>query len=401
VRFQDRRGQSLSTYRLWLYAQPLCESDRQTMIAVCQPLSNTARYHLLFDALMLRSICLAFPDEPILYMTDRANCNLMKEYLRDLSVNLRILEVGVPDNGARRLNLLGRLLMNLIVCRSMAEHLKVHCLVYLAFNTITCALHLTRLSQIAECYIVHNNFQRARQSPWERRLFRWIATRAPYLIFLEQPIADAARSEFAINPSKVIVIPHPINDVSQIINTADELGRGIVMAGRLNKGKGIHFLLDVACLLKKEAPEVLEKVPIKIIGPYYSGHDPKRYIDCVEHMDQQLTDADLEQVMRSGQFVIIPYEPESYAYVTPGTVYRALGCGRPIIVSDLPSLFPLTRGSRPVGFSFSHSYQLADIIKHIASMSEQEYKELLDNVRWLASQRGVLASSRRLKQALE
>jgi glycosyltransferase involved in cell wall biosynthesis len=371
------------------------------MLALCQPFSTTARHHILFDALMLRSVSLAFSDEPVIYMTDRVNSSKMKQYLGDLPVNLRILEVGVPDNGARRLHLHGRLLMNLIACRSMAERLKIRGLIYLAFSTITCALHLVRLSAIAEYYIVHNNFQRARQIPWERRLFGWIATRARYLIFLEQPIADAACSEFAIDPSKVIVIPHPINDTAQIINTANESGRGIVMAGRLNKGKGIHFLLDAARLLKKEAPEVLEKVPIKIIGPYYSGHDPKGYIDCVEYMDQQLTDMDLEQAMRSGQFVIIPYEPESYAYVTPGTVYRALGCHRPIIVSDLPSLLPLTKGLRPVGFSFSHPYQLADIIKHIASMSEQKYKDLLDNVRWLASQRGVLASSRRLKHALE
>jgi glycosyltransferase involved in cell wall biosynthesis len=347
---------------------------------------------------MLRSICLAFPDEPIVYMTDRLNCNRMKKHLGDLPVNLRILEAGVPDNGARRLHLHGRLLMNLIACRSMAERLKVRGLIYLAFSTITCALHLVRLSPIAEYYMVHNNFQRARQIPWEQRLFRWIATRAPYLIFLEQPIADAARSEFAVDPSKVIVIPHPINDAAQIISTADELGRGIVMAGRLNKGKGIHFLLDAARLLKKEAPEVLEKAPIKIIGPYYSGHNPKGYIDCVEYMDQQLTDADLEQVMRSGQFVIIPYDPQSYAYVTPGTVYRALGCGRPIVVTDLPSLYSLTRSPRPVGFAFSDQRQLATIITHIALMPDGEYEELLDNVRWLACQRGVAATAERFRQ---
>jgi glycosyltransferase involved in cell wall biosynthesis len=368
------------------------------MLAVCQPFSTTARYHILFDALMLRSVCLAFPDEPILYMTDRVNCSRMKQYLGELPINLRFLEVGVPDNGARRLHLHVRLLLNLLACRSMAERLKVRGLIYLAFSTITCALHLVRLSPIAEYYIVHNNFQRARQISWERRLFRWIARRAPYLIFLEQAIVDAACLEFALDPNKIIVIPHPIDDTAQVINTMHEVRRGIVMAGRLNKGKGLHFLLDTARFLKKEAPEILERVPIRIVGPYYSGANPQEYTDCVEYINRPLTDAEIDEVLRSSLFVVVPYEPDSYAYVTPGTAYRALGCGRPIVVTDLPSLSPLVRNTRPVGFAFSDWRQLASIITHIALMPEREYEELLDNVRWLACQRGVAATAERFWQ---
>lgn len=372
------------------------------MLAVCQPFSTIARYHLSFDALMLRSVCLAFPDEQIPYMADRVNCSHMKQYLQEFPANLRMLEVGLPENGARGLHLRGRLLVNLIRCRRTAERLGARAILYLAFNTETCALHLVQRSQVPEYYIVHNNFHKVRRTLWGRLLFRWIGIRAPYLIFLEQSIANAALSECALDADQVIVIPFPIGESAWGPNDERNVARrGIVMAGVLRKGKGVQTLLDAARILKGENPWVLERLPIRIVGPFFSGANPREYSDCVEYTDRQLTNAELEQVMRSSQFVIVPYEPESYAYVTPDTMYRALGLGRPVVVTDLPSLYPLTRGSRPVGIAFSDRHQLVNTLMRIASMPEQEYDRLCDNVDQLVRQRSVMATARRLRQALE
>ena len=369
------------------------------MLVVCQPVPTPR--HQYFDGFMVRSVCLAFPREPIVYMADCVSCDCMKQSLQNWPSNLQMQEAGVPTNGARRLYLYGKLLVNLIRCRRATEKLGARAMLYLGFHTETCALHLARLPQVPEYYINHNNFHKARRTLWGRFLLRWIGSRATALIFLEQPQAQTARSDCALPADHVLVIPHPREASDQDLDDdREEKRRGIVLVGALKKEKGIQTLLDAARILKTEKPEVLARLPIRIVGPYFSGPDPQPYSDCVEYTNQSLTDAEIEQVIRSSKFIVLPYEPESYAYILPGTFYRALTCNRPVIVTDLPSLQFLTRTSRPVGFGFSGPRQLVNIITRIADMPDHEYAELCDNVRGFVHQRGLMATAQAVQQVL-
>jgi len=371
------------------------------MLAVCQPMATAARFHLSLDAFLLRSICMAFPDEPVVYLSDRVSLGLMKKFMKSWPQNLTLKTAGVPVNGARRLHLHARLFINLLSCRRTASRLGVRALLYLAFATEVCSLHLVRPSSIPEYYIVHYNFHKSRRTPWGRSLLKWIGSRATALIFLEQQISRAALLECALDPRRVAVIPHPPVGLDPNVDKyREEDRRGIVMAGALTKEKGIQILLDGARILKTQKPEILVRLPIRVVGPYISGPNPQLYSDCVEYINQPLTDSELEQAMRSSRFVILPFDFKSYAYVTPGTFYRALSCDTPIISTDLPSLKDLTHGSMPIGFTFSDLPQFVEIMTRISNMTEQEHAQLRNNVRHVVQSRSLLATAQVVRQIL-
>jgi len=358
------------------------------MIVVGQPFSKTAPFHLLFDSLMLESISHAFSPEPIYYLTDRVNGQRMKNYLSRIPFNLKIMEAGVPEQGARRIHLYVRLFINLLSCRWKAEQLKARALIYLAFENITCFLHnIIRQTDLQEYYIVHNNFHRAMRRKGEWFIFQSISRKAKNLIFLEESIAEVFSNYCLSKTSNIRVIPHPVK-----LKEGEFLGclrrkPEVVFAGRLTREKGIQKIIEAAKILKTETPQLLEKIKIKVVGPYLSGPNPKNYLNYVEYLNKDLTDAELEAVLEASYFHIVPYQRESYAYVTPGSVYRALGCRTPIIASDLPCLSSLLKGPRPAGYVFAGTQGLAEIIKHIAYMEPKEYDSLLDNVAWIISQR--------------
>lgn len=371
------------------------------MIAVCQPFATTAQFHLSYDACMLQAVCLAFPGETVTYITDRVNCARMEGRLKDPPANLRLRVVGLPAGAARRFRLRVRLLANLASCRREAINLGARWALYLAFNTGTCALHLVRRGPLPEYYVVHNNFHTSQQTRFGRLLFKWIERRATRLIFIEQAIADAARAASKVGAEKIGVVPIPVEEVGR--NRRSVEGQGILLPGVLKEGKGAGTLLAAARILKEESPEVLGRLPVRIVGPYFSGARPDEERDGVCYQERPLTDAELEDEMCAARFVALPYEASSYAYVAPDTAYRALGCGTPLLVSQLPSVARLTQGPEPVGFSFAASGTgrgLADVIACAANMPDEEYAALCDNVRRFVRGRGLEATAERLRQAL-
>ncbi|MDD8015073.1 MAG: glycosyltransferase [Acidobacteriota bacterium] len=371
------------------------------MIAVCQPFLRTAEFHLSIDALMIKSISLALSGEPVAYLTDAVNLKRMAEHLGRPPANLTMAEAGVPDRGARRLNLRIRLLVNLAGCRKKARELKARRLVYLAFDSVTGGLASARPGRIPEYYVVHNNFHRSLVKPAERPAFRRIAARARRLIFLEEAIADAARARYRLDPAKTAVVPFPIESMPPGEFSGPDPGKGVLFAGRLTKDKGADVLLEAARILKRRAPQALQRQPVRVIGPYHSGSDPRDYADCAEYSDRRLTDAELADAIRSSAFIVIPYERAAYAYVTPGTAFRALGYGKPVLVTDLPSMRSLIQSPRPVGFAFSNSSQLAEILERIAYMPRSDYDALCDGVRRFAERRDVSAAAAGFREALD
>jgi len=372
------------------------------MLAICQPLPSAARLHLApFDALFLRAACLAFPKDVILYLTDERSRELMRRHLETLPPNLRMLTAGLPEYGRRRFRLHIRLLQNLIACRQQALRHEANAIVYLAFHNVTSALHFTKESPVPEYYVVHNNLQRACSGLLENLCFRWLARRKVHLIFLEHAVSKTARTRFTLDPARVITIPHPIDDSGLCDPQRGRGGSGIVLAGRLTRGKGVTTLLEAVRILQDDARPSLERVPIRIVGPYHSGLKPNANLShFVEYIERPLTDQDLNEIISASKFVVVPYELKSYAYASPGAVYRALGCGRPVLLSNLPAVDCLVRGSPPIGMVFSDPQELARVISRVASISEEEYTEFLEGVSECVRQRTVLATARRLQEAL-
>ena len=198
---------------------------------------------------------------------------------------------------------------------------------------------------------------------------------------------------------KALVVPHPISFVEEVQAPCDRK-RSVVFAGRLTKQKGVDTLLRAARILKTESPEVLEHLKIRIVGEYVSGENPSGYGDCVTYTADALTDEDLERELRTSLFVVLPYERSGYAYVTPGTLYRALGCGTPVIVTALPSVNFVAAKNPLIGYVVNDARELARVIRAVATQPIDEYRTLLNNVATFARSRSVTATADVLRRLL-
>ncbi len=263
-------------------------------------------------------------------------------------------------------------------------------IVHLAFDTPTAALHLLRSASVPECFFVHNNFQRSRSSRFEKACLQWISRRAARLLFLEEPVARAAADALSLVPGRWAVIPHPVPEPSIPIDppsTVTALGPEIVMAGILTQSKGLATLTEAASILRSESPGTLRALPIRVVGERLSGPDPGRYWELIDYRPTPLTDQELDATIVSSRFIVLPYEPAAYAFVTPGTLYRALALGRPVIAREPPSIASLAARSPSPVLTFSEPRQLARLMIRLASMDSAEYALLCASALRLARER--------------
>ena len=85
-------------------------------------------------------------------------------------------------------------------------------------------------------------------------------------------------------------------------------------------------------------------LPIRVVGRHLSGPDPGRYAELMDYRPAPMTDQELDATILGSRFVVLPYDQAAYAFVTPGTLYRTLALGRPVIARDLPSIASLAEG---------------------------------------------------------
>ena len=369
------------------------------MIIVSQPFCTTAQFHLSFDASVLRATCLAFSEEPVVYTTDPENLDRMKVALGDPPPNLAFTAVGRGGGGHRRLRLHAILFKNLCECRRWASEAGARCLLYLAFSTPSCAIHVARNVTATEYFIIHNNFQRSRLRKTEDLLFRFFARRARSLIVLEAPVARALRAAVDVPERRIHLMPHPLPQIPSESVLPSSSRRRVLMPGRVTPAKGLETLLEAVTMLKHRDPATLERLEILVAGPNYSGVDLAGKWP-VRHLDRQMTDSELQCLIRSAHFVLFPYHRRHYDYVCPGGVYWAMAAGVPVIASQLKALNELLTGDRPIGLPFGDSVHLVRRLQEAAAMGEDEYLEFRNNVAYNAAKRSTSETARCLRAIL-
>lgn len=370
------------------------------MIAVCQPFSSTAKHHALFDSLILRSVCRAFPGLTVAFISDKKTCEDIAWRIRDDSPqNLQFIRSGLPANQARRFHLRTRLAISMAQIRSAARKLHPEAIIYLAFETMTAAMILTLKSVENEYFFVHNNLARGiAPKSSDFSLFSWVMRRANKLIFIEEPILAKASEVWPSHRSKMRVVPHPIDDSEARRPPGDR--SGICYAGRLMKGKGIERVVSAANRLLRSDPEIMARLPIFLTGPYINGVRPSDVPGALRFFETSLSDEELDSRLAAAKFAIVPYDPLQYAYITPGLVYRALGCGTPVIASALPSLTGIVNEWQGPIRPFSSERELDAIFASASRMGDTEYEALSLEVQRLRKSRGISETGKKIKHAL-
>jgi len=308
---------------------------------------------------------------------------------------------GVEDGGTRRIRLRLRLWRSFIAVRQAARAAGVRHLVYLAFDTLTASLAAGVGRPPSESFFVHNNFNRARPGGVEGRLFRRVASRADLLLFLEPAIAARAVEEGFCQPPKTRTIPFPINTelYAPAALHGNEQLRSVVLAGAVNGAKGFDQLAVAAAEALRD-PRIAARLRVAAVGPM--GREARRSgpATAIDVRTCTLTDDELNDTIRAAAFAVAPFSYPAYEYVTPGSVYRAWSCGRPVVLTKVPALDAAITAGLTEGLTCSDVPSLVQALCTAATMDVSCYQRLVSRIREFGVSRDRRSTAARLREIL-
>jgi len=143
-------------------------------------------------------------------------------------------------------------------------------------------------------------------------------------------------NEFGISPDKIELIPNGIDP--QMFcppQRPPEDGRTALFVGRLVSGKGAHFLIEAANILKGQYPDL----KVVLVGDGPAKHDIENLIERYRLQDMvSLRDFspynEMPEIYQTSSIFVLPSLHEG----VPRTMLEAMACGLPVILSDFPHL---------------------------------------------------------------
>jgi glycosyltransferase involved in cell wall biosynthesis len=240
------------------------------------------------------------------------------------------------------------------------------------------------LNELGYTYVVgaHNSDQMG---------FRYDARMRPYATACAQnaqyvfAISDAVKKEclelYAVSDEKVIVIPNgydnkifrPLHFFKEKIFQIHGIGADpslpvVTFAGKMSRTKGVDVLLEANAMLQKRCPcnlflfgsgdikDVLERIPTE---------EEIRNAHLIGHVTQDV----LAEFHNIAEFSVLPSRDEGFAVAA----LEAMGCGLPVVATDIPSLKELIVGKTvPV----EDPVALAEAMESLLYLSADEKKDL-------------------------
>ena len=191
------------------------------------------------------------------------------------------------------------------------------------------------------------------QDPTDRQrhiLLRLLAT-ADVVVTLTQTARRRLIATYGANPAQLVVIPHGAVDhgpPSTVERDAD--ARPLVLTwGLIGPGKGIEWAIDAMAGLRDLQPRylVMGRSHPKVVqahgevyrdGLVQRAHDAGVH-DLVELDDRYLSVAELAELVRQADVVLLPYD--SREQVTSGVLIEAVAAGRPVVSTAFPHAIEL------------------------------------------------------------
>ncbi len=240
------------------------------------------------------------------------------------------------------------------------------------------------LNELGYTYVVgaHNSDQMgfrydARMRPYATEC----AANAKYVFAISDAVKEDCLKLYGVPDEKVIVIPNGYD--TKIFRprrlSKDKVfqNRGIdadisfpvvTFGGKMSKTKGVDVLLEANAILQKRRPytlllfgsgdleDVLGRLPTE---------DESQNIYHIGHVTQDV----LAEFHNVAEFSVLPSRDEGFAVAA----LEAMGCGLPVVATDIPSLKELIVGSTvPV----EDSQALADAMESMLNLSAGEKKRL-------------------------
>lgn len=181
----------------------------------------------------------------------------------------------------------------------------------------------------------------------QRRVMQGLLDRSDASVVLSHSAANAMRKHYAVDGSRLKVIPHGSPDYSQISRPIGfHMRPRILTWGLLSEGKGIEWGITALASLQDVDPlpdyYIVGQTHPKVIardGFAYREKLEKLAIDLnvrerVHFIDAYLDTEALNRVINSADIYLIPYDND--VQVTSGVLVEAIAAGGPVIATRFP-----------------------------------------------------------------
>lgn len=182
----------------------------------------------------------------------------------------------------------------------------------------------------------HGSDVSALRGAFWRRLRRWVGSRCDRVAAVSEAIREQLVSEGACEPDRVDVIPMGTDLRSLFVpDGSPRSAAEILCVGRLVEGKGADLLL-------RALPAVLVRQPDATLTMVGAGPERDRLASLAHHLGIEsrvtfagpVAHAALAALYRRAALLALPSREEGFGLV----LVEALGCGCPVVASDLPAL---------------------------------------------------------------
>jgi glycosyltransferase involved in cell wall biosynthesis len=189
----------------------------------------------------------------------------------------------------------------------------------------------------------------------QRDIIEQLALRSAVLVVMTLAARSRLLSRFAVDPRRVVVIPHGAHENRSLPGERYATAQPTVLTwGLLGPGKGIEMGIDAIALLRTMIPaprylvagQTHPKVRAASGEAYRESLQQRAAVrgvaDLVEFDDDYRNLPALQALNRAADLVLLPYE--SRDQVTSGVLIEAVASRKPVVATDFPHARELLSG---------------------------------------------------------
>ncbi len=231
-----------------------------------------------------------------------------------------------------------------------------------------------------EIHELNKNFKRSNY------YIRWLFSRVSLFLATNKFKTDFLHKEFHIPYDRIIRQPNAVNTEMFGIDTGREEARKklglpleekiVLYTGMLTDWKGADIFLTASELLTKSEVIYVAGGTDKDISEYKQKAEGKKHLVIVGRKPHQeiplwLRAADVLVLPHTAKFAIAKYD------ASPVKLFEYLASGRPVVISDLPSMREIVDDSMVWFFAPDNPQSLADSIHQALAQGEEAEKKAL------------------------
>jgi glycosyltransferase involved in cell wall biosynthesis len=208
----------------------------------------------------------------------------------------------------------------------------------------------------------------------QRQVLERIAATADALVTMTDTARQRLIGGYVVDPHRISVIPHGAGS-HESAPREDHDRPHLLTWGLLGPGKGIEWALRALALLRdlspapaytvagRTHPKVLEQFGNAYRSSLQALAESLGVTSDVTWRDEYLDQADLSQLIRSADAVVLPYD--STEQVTSGVLIEAVGAGVPVVATEFPHAVELLADGPGLLVPHQDPEAMAAAIRHL------------------------------------